>query len=368
MIEYLEGHIVYENPKPHVHSRHGYFPGMVKLSSGELLTLFSMAEAFEAPNATTYVTRSRDSGKTWELQGPIFDLTKQATPATDYLKPTILSDGTLVAIGYRFHRNDPEQGIAIEATGGFQPGDNILSFSKEDGRTWTAPAVIERSNPELIEISGPAVATQSGDLLALGALLPLPDGTNPSGPLGVLLRSQDRGRSWKQETQYFKQTKVIPYESRLCEMQPGRLVVIVWAYDLANDKHLPNHVTVSHDNGKSWSAPIDTGHMGQSSSLFWLGDDLLLSCHAHRGSDAGLYVRVVNFKGDRWKPIGEKVVWGASIGKQTSDGQAMNQMFTSLRFGQPSLVSLGANEFLLTHWSIEDGQGKIRAHRLRITL
>jgi sialidase-1 len=341
---------------------------MVKLHSGELLALFSMAEAFEAPNATTCATRSLDSGKHWELQGPIFDSATHSIPASDYLKPVALSDGSLVAIGYRFHREDPEQSIASEETGGFLPGDDIVSFSKDEGRTWSAPTVIERSYPELIEISGPAIETKSGDLLAVGALLRLPDGTNPSGPVGVLLRSQDRGRSWKQETQYFKQENLVPYESRICEMQSGRLAIIVWAYDVAADRHLPNQVTVSHDNGQSWSAPIDTGHMGQSSNLVWLGGDMLLSCHAHRGSDAGLYVRVVDFKGDRWNAIEEKVVWGASIGKQTSDGQAMNQMFTSLRFGQPSLVSLGANEFLLAHWSIEDGQGKIRAHHLRVNL
>jgi hypothetical protein len=45
----------------------------------------------------------------------------------------------------------------------------------------------------------------------------------------------------------------------------------------------------------------------------------------------------------------------------------MVEMFSSLRFGQPSLLRLSNRDVLATHWCIEDGQGKIRTHRLRIT-
>jgi sialidase-1 len=367
MIEYLEGRVVYENPKPHVRSRHGYFPGMIKLSSGELLTLFVMAEAFEAANGTTYVTRSGDLGKTWHLQGKLSESTA-GLRASDQLKPTLLSDGTLLAIGYRFHREDPEQAIAVEETGGFQPGDNLVSFSRDEGRHWTEPAVIERRYPELIEVSGPAIETRSGDLLAAGALFHLPDGSNPSGPIGVLLRSRDKGHTWNDHAQYYKWGNLTPYESRICEMQPGRLVIILWAYDSVSRKHSPNQVVVSHNNGETWSPPIDTGHMGQSSNLLWLGGNMLLSCHAHRGADPGLYIRIVNFEHDRWKPVEEKVIWGAFLGQQTREGQPVDRMFASMRFGQPSWVQLSEDEFLAVHWSIEDGLGRIRAHRLRVTV
>jgi sialidase-1 len=366
MIEYLDCHIVYENPKPHVRSRHGYFPGMVKLPSGELVTLFVLGEAFEAANSTTYVTRSQDSGKTWHLQGQLYDRLRLGPNTSDQFKPALLADGSLVAIGYRFHRNDPEQPIAVEATGGFQPGDNVVSFSHDEGRTWTAPEVIQRRYPEVIEVSGPAVPTTSEDLLAIGALFHLPDGTNPSGPLGVLLRSKDHGRTWSDKEIFCNYAGLTPFEARLCEMQPGRLAVIFWAYNAIRHAHLPNHVTVSHDNGSHWSTPISTGHMGQSSNLLWLGGDKLLSCHAHRGTEPGIYVRIVDFSKDDWRPLEEKLVWGSNIGQQTHDGQAVDRMFASMRFGQPSWVRLSEDQFLLVHWSIEDGLGRIRAHRLRV--
>ncbi|HWR13439.1 MAG TPA: sialidase family protein [Terriglobales bacterium] len=368
MIEYLESLVVYDNPRPHVHSRHGYHPGLAELPDGELIGLFLFAEAFEAPNGTTVVSRSRDSGKTWELQGPVYDKSVIGFETTDTMKPCVLRDGTLVATGYRFHRHDPEQAIAIPETGGFQPGDNIVCFSTDGGHTWTVPQAIQRSYPELLELSGPCIETASGDLVATAGFYNLPDGSNPTGRFGVILRSRDKGKSWDDDVYFVPPGKITPWETRVCEMQPGRLVAIVWAYDADNQRHLSNRVTVSNDNGFTWSPLIDTGHMGQASNLLYFGGDYLVTIHAHRAEDPGIYIRIVDFSNNHWRLVDETLIWGRALGEQTRSGQSMRQMFSSLRFGQPSIMRLSNGEFIASHWSIEDGQGKIRAHRLRISI
>jgi sialidase-1 len=359
---------VYENPKPHIHSRHGYHPGIAQLPNGELIALFLLAEAFDAPNGTTYISRSRDLGRTWDLQGALYDKSGLECETTDTLKPLVLRDGTLMATGYRFRRANLEEGIAIPETGGFQPGDNIVSFSHDRGHHWTFPQVIERSYPELLELSGPCLETASGDLVASAGFYNLPDGSNPTGKFGVLLRSSDHGKTWDDRTFLVPPGLITPWETRICEMQPGRLVTIIWAYDESNRRHLANHVVVSHDNGYTWSRLINTGEMAQSSNLLFLGGEYLLSIHAHRGENAGIYVRVIDFSQDEWKVMDEIAVWGRSVGQQTSEGQSMSQMFGSLRFGQPSIIRLSNGEFLACHWSIEEGQGKIRAHRLNVNI
>jgi len=370
-IRYLETSILYENPRPLARSRHGYFPGLARLPSGKLIALFVIAEAFESADATTWVARSADGGRTWALEAPLFPQPTDDVRASDYLKPTVLRDGTVVAIGYRFYRDDPEQGIGIQETGGIQPGDDIISFSSDEGRTWSAPEVIPRTWPELFEISGPCVQIRSGELLALGALTKLPDGSNPSGQRGILLRSGDGGRSWNDSQTYFVAPRgnMMPLEARLCEMEDGRLIAIAWTYDYDTDRHLPNHIVVSHDAGRSWSAPADTGHMGQAASVMaWTGDRLL-SIHAHRGEEnPGIYVRAVDFAGDRWKPLEEIQVYRQVSGTHTHSGQNILEMFAAVRFGQPSLLNLENGEVLATHWCVEDGQGKIRLHRLLVEI
>jgi len=100
-IEILDHHVVYENPQPYNRSRHGYFPGLVQLASGDLLGLFVLGEAFEAANVTTVVTRSQDHGRTWDLEGPLHRREEAHRYDSDYLKPTLLADGRLLAAGYR---------------------------------------------------------------------------------------------------------------------------------------------------------------------------------------------------------------------------------------------------------------------------
>ncbi len=361
MIQSTGRTVIYENPLPHVRSRHGYFPGLAMLPNGEIVCLFALGEAFESANSRTWVTRSFDAGETWTVEAPVC-----GGASNDYLKPTTLADGSLLAIGYRFHREDPEVGIAIPETGGIVGGDDIVTRSADGGRTWETPRVIKRPCPELIELSGPAVELKGGDLIAIGALYKTPDGSSPSGQIGVSLRSTDGGVSWADGGRYFTTpgANVAPYESRLCEMQAGRLVALSWAYDTGRDEHLPNHVTVSHDEGRTWSSPLNTYTWGQASNLAWLGGDRLLTIHAHRGEDPGLFVRIVDFAGDRWRVLEETAIYGTAVA-QTRAGQSMPEMFKSLRFGQPSLLQTGDDEFLAVHWCIEDGQGRIRAHRLR---
>ena len=371
MIKVIDEIDIYDNPKPQVHSRHGTFPGLVKLPSGELVALFVQGEAFESPNMTTMISRSQDSGKSWQLQGPLHDkFTGTDVETSDCFKATLLRDGRLVAVGYRFHRHDPEQGISIEETGGVLPGDDIVSFSEDEGKTWTIPQIIPRSTPELQEISGPCVETQSGDLLAVAGIFKMPDGTNPSGQFGVLLRSKDKGKTWDDRGRFFEMPsgQVTAWESRICEMQAGRLAAITWVYDLSTNKHLPNYVVLSHDNGLSWSPPINTGHLAQASNLIWLRDDLLLTIHCHREGDLGVCVRIVDVSKNQWKLLEEKFIWKASDVAATESGQIIHEMFQSLRFGQPSLLHLKDETFLAAYWTIEEGQGRIRSHRLEISI
>lgn len=395
-IDYLGTHILYQDPdrsatvtstfsprgkgEQVARRRNGYFPGLALFPSGDLLALLVISQAFESADATTWIARSKDLGKIWQLEGALRDLAVNGRDSSraagdntskltsDYLKPTVLRDGSAAAIGYRFYRQDPAAGISIEKTGGILPGDDIISFSRDEGKTWTPHRVIPRTRPELYEISGPCLELRSGDLVAVAAPFKMPDGGNPSGQVGIFLRSGDQGKTWTDDEIFFRSPdgNLTPYESRICEMQDGRIVAIVWAYDTAASRHHPNHVAVSHDDGGTWSRPIDTGIWGQASNVIWLGGDRLMTIHAHRGENPGILVRVVDFREDRWTPIEEISIYGAGSPTQTKSGQDMAEMFAALKFGQPSLLRLPDGEILAAHWTVEEGKGKIRTHRLRV--
>ncbi len=365
-VKVLDHHIIYDNPMPQLRSRHGYFPGLLQLPSGELLALFVVGEAFESVDLATHAARSTDQGKTWHMQGPLFDKTRVGFPTSDTVKATVLRDGSLIAVGYRFHRRNLNEAIGNPLTNGVQPADDIVSFSHDEGRTWSNPNILPLRTPEAVEISGPCIELESGDLLACGGLFPLWDGTLPSGQKGVLLRSKDKGQTWDDGTLFFTTpgNGISAFETRLCRMDRGRIVALVWAFDLKQGKSLNNHITVSQDDGRTWSDPMDIGIPGQASNLLWLGGDQLLSIHAVREGPQdriGLYVYGIDFSNNHWRIVSEAKIWGKAPAQHS---ESFYDACKSLRFGQPSLLQLSNGEFLATHWYIEEGQGKILTHRL----
>ena len=90
---------------------------------------------------------------------------------------------------------------------------------------------------------------------------------------------------------------------------------------------------------------------------------MLLAIHCYREGDVGLYVSVVDFTDNRWRILETASIWGNAPAMKIG---SLKDMGANLRFGQPSLLPLDAGEFLAAHRAIENGQGKILAHRIRV--
>jgi sialidase-1 len=371
-MEKIAEHLIFQNMSEVFPRRHAKFPGIVQLPSGELYVTYEIRDDETALNSHVGRSISNDNGQTWSDAGDLYDLQKRNLPfpVSESLKPTLLRNGSLAAMGYRFYRENPECPIGNGKTGGLLPGENIITFSHDNGRSWFVPRKIEHPFPEILELSGPCLELACGDFLAAGPPFKMWDGGNPSGQNGILLRSLDRGASWDAVVQYFttQEPDITPWETRLCEMQPGRIVAIVWAYDMANNKHLPNHIVFSQDNGYTWSAPAATPHMAQASNLMWLEDNYLLSVHCHRADvKVGLFARVIDFSKNRWKVIDEKLIWSAAQAQNVS--KDIISQFNALQFGQPTPLKLKNGDIFVVHWCAdENSPGKILGHTLKINL
>ena len=337
----------------------GWFPGAVRLPSGELLALYSTGVEFEGKQAVS-ASRSIDGGRTWRCEGTLFDGIA-AGPGS--LKPTLLRDGRLIATGYFF---DPSGALVNPATGGLAPGGNYAAFSADGGHTWTPPRRIDTGHPEVLETSGPCLELADGDLLSVCTPFPMWDGTMPSGRRGLLLRSTDGGRSWRDGGVFFRSAagNVSPYESRIVQLPGGRLVVMLWCLDESAGKSLNNHVLFSDDGGATWSAPLDTGIAGQASNLLPLADGTLLAIHSLReGDDIGLLLCHAAIAEGRWNVLRQAKLWDDTRAGRIG---SLAEMGENLKFGQPSLLALPDGEFLALFWAMEDGAGRILGCRFRL--
>jgi len=142
------------------------------------------------------------------------------------------------------------------------------------------------------------------------------------------------------------------------------LICIGWNENTVTGERLNNHYTVSYDNGITWSSPITTGIQGQASSVCALGGEKLLAIHAvRRDTDKpGIYGYLVDFSDKTWKIEEEILLWAPSV-PMIKDTK-MAEIFSFLKFGQPSAIKLNDGSLLLTFWYAQEGQYKTVAIKL----
>lgn len=357
-MQLLETGTLYANPDPLLVSRQAAFPGLARLANGDIVALFSIGQAFDAADMRAYVSRSTDSGHTWSTPAPLH--TQTFTPEeSETFKPAALADGTLLATGYVFLRPTPLTPIVDPKTNELLPLHNKLCRSNDGGHTWTVPErfIVEDAD---LELSGPVIQRASGELLGSGA----PFHLGPDNHEGWLISSVDTGKTWQKKSIFFRSTPstIAPWESRVIDFGGTRIGVLFWAFDIAAGRNLTNHLALSEDGGKIFRT-LDTGIPAQASNGLALGGSEMLSIHAHRESPVGLNIYRSRLHHDRLEVVDTLALFADErLGQGTREADP----FASLRFGQPSLLTLGNGEYLACCWRVENSQHVIKTFRIRL--
>ncbi len=359
MIRPLASGYVYRNPKPHLTALHAWHPSLVRLSSGHLLATFDLAQAVESLDYHTCQSRSTDGGRTWSEPAPLFHDTATRR-STHSVRIGAVGEGLLVGLGGRFYRDDPHEGLVNRANLGYVPMDLFLLRSTDEGRTWKGPQALA---PPLVgpafEVCHPIVELADRRWLAPTSTWRGWSGEAPHGMQAIALVSHDRGRTWPDYLRVIDQTArgVISWEQGLAQLSDGRLVSIVWSFDEASGKSLPNRYAVSRD-GRIFSAPRENGLVGETAKLLALSDGRLL-CLYRRLDQLGLWAVVARIDGEDWITLGEAPLWqGAASGM--SGARSSGDEPGGLKFGYPSMVELGGGQVLAVFWCLEDCQHVIR--------
>ncbi len=314
-IECLASGLIYKNPKPHVKSIHAYFPSVVSMSNGEMLATIALGEAFESVDSHTYISRSTDNGNSWTLEGKIYPGTAERL-TSDYARITDLGNGELVVFMVRSDRSEhPNEGLTNPQTLGFVPTELLLLRSKDFGRNWSEPQAI---TPPLVgpsfEICAPITVLSDGRWVISTQTWPGWDGRCPNGIRMVGLVSHDNGRSWPEymDVMHSDDREIYYWESKIVEMNDGRLLAVAWAYDAESACDLPNHFAISEDGGKSWSNPIATDLQGQTLTPYVLDDDKILFVY-RRMDKPGLWAGVSRIEANRWVTEYQYPLWGEKV-------------------------------------------------------
>jgi hypothetical protein len=357
--------LVYSNPKPHLRSIVAYHPSLTLISENELLATFDLGEAVEALDYHTVVSRSRDRGETWQIEGPIL---KEPPPSTTHtIRTSRLRGESIVGFGGLQHRDDPEAGLINGSTFGYVPVEPFVVRSGDGGRSWSKPEFIE---PPLI---GPSWETchhilelEDGRWLAPIATWRAWNGDHPSGQQAVVFISDDRGKSWPSFGRTFdgRDSGILHLEQSVIQLHDGSILALCWQHDLESGKNLPSIYSLSRDMGKNFSPPSETGFFAQTAKVVQLRDNRLL-CVYRRNDKPGLWGTLARIEKNQWLNLEEVPLWqGAESGMSgTLDS---GKELSNLKFGYPSIRQISAHEVLVLFWCQEDCITHIRWLKLAV--
>jgi hypothetical protein len=365
-IQVVESDVVYRNPKPYLRSIQARHPSLAVFGDGEMLAAFDLGEADEALNYRTYRARSRDGGSTWILEDAIFP-NPPGRPTSYTVRISRVADG-LAAFGALHYRDDPNGGLLNRATLGFVPTELILLRSQDRGRTWNGPETIA---PPLTSPAWEAchhvVELAGGRWLAPTATWRGWDGEFPVGEQTVVLISDDRGKTWPSFGRVFdgRENGLAHWEVSVIPLLDGRILAVAWVHDPRTGKNLPTPFTLSRDRGNSFDPPRPTGLLGQTCKGIQLRDGRIL-CFYRREDKPGLWANLSALEGDDWINLAETPIWQGAPSGMTGRTNSADEL-AALSFGYPTPVQLTNGDVFVVHWCIERNVGIIRWERVRVS-
>jgi len=342
----------------------GYYPRVVRLSENEFVCSFVAGEALETPDSHPVITRSVDGGRTWSMQGPV-DSGRAASSAPTYTETGFISRGPgstvfCLSAHWPIDPDAPDAPIVHPETCGMRRNSMLLRRSDDGARTWTAAQKVEHGVDSPLEIPTGVVTLGNGDLLISFSTWKQWDGTSPYGHQIMVIRSSDNGRSWSAPVTIFHDPsdRIGYWECRIAEMASGRLIATCWVHDWQSDQDINNRYALSDDGGISWSAPAPLPVAGQTGWPMPLGGDRVLFAYNHRKTPVGVRALVCRVTDTACELVSDAAVFEPQV-KTESTISSDSYAVTDFQFGAPSVVSLGANKYMVVYWCVVGGRSGI---------
>lgn len=348
--------------------RQAYFPSIVVCPDGAWIASYDMGPDMEDPGVRTYVSRSRDGGRSWSEPAPIYDPVALGYPASTLGRICRIHDGALVGLITVCNRSRAQCGLANPETEGFVETRFGIVESHDAGRTWSPPRWV---NPPIdwgaFETCSPILETTPDRWLLPTSTWRRWDGDCSPGMKAVVFVSADRGVTWDRcvDVMDLWERRIACWEQKQTCLSDGRLMAVCWAFSYAEKKSLRNRYSFSENGGDSYGVPHESPLDGETCTPLALPGNHVL-CVYRRVDKQGLWAHLAHVEGERWAPLEDAPLWGTERSSYAASYPNKLEEMTTLQFGYPQCVQHSDGKVLVVFWCVEEGSACVRWVRLRI--
>lgn len=243
---------------------------------------------------------------------------------------------------------------------GMRDNQIVLRRSSDGGRSWSAARILPKPFPSPLELPTGMMSLRDGSNMLSYSTWRQWDGVLPFGHRICVSRSVDGCNSWSKPTDIFydPMNRIGYWEGRVIQMAGDTMLATCWAHEWSSDEDLPNHYSISHDGGNSWSVPLVSPVMGQTGWPLWLGGNQILFVYGHRRAPVGVRAQIAEINGDRWVTVFDAEVWSPEV-KTENAITTSDYAVTGFQFGAPSAIRLDERNVIVTYWGVENGRAGI---------
>ena len=335
------------------------FPGVAVLGSGRWICGFRAAPTkASVPGQRALLAWSDDQGAHWSEPAepfvpPVMDGRLGAFRA---LQPTALGGSELLATLYWVDVSDPSLPFFNEETQGLLDSRLFTAISRDGGARWGELRRVDTSPYDVpTPITGPTLLLPSGEWACQFELNKHYEDTSVWRHASVMKFSRDRGASWPEHAVVAQDptNRVFTWDQRPGLLGDGTLLDLFWTYDTATATYLPIHAAASRDNGRSWTAPWDTGLAGQPAPPLSLREGRILCVYVDRTASPCIKARVSRDGGKRFTAESELLIHGGAT-RQTRDKSTMQDAWAEMgafSIGLPTTTALPDGDVLVIYYA-----------------
>ena len=287
---------------------------VANLGGGEIVAIFAQQRGLaHTDTGTILLIRSLDHGRTWDPASKVVVFQQETDLGWNIAAITALTDGRLVACANCWRYLD--NGRIDWQKGNSELGGVFLAWSEDKGKTWSIPRRVNIAPMRTAWVRDSILELPDGKLL-----LPLeghmhrraiPYDTIGERSRSYILCSGDGGQQWVYWGTIACDAAGITNfsEPGMTHLADGRLLAMLRTERFPRqaapgEQYAPPggylFMVTSHDNGISWSWPVNTGIWGYPADLITLPAGKVLCAYSYRTQPMGVHV-AISENGTIWR-------------------------------------------------------------------